>query len=102
MKKLLILAFALAIGSSAFAQNKPSAKYSGVVDKYDAATKTLTIKKKDKQGEFVITDTSEVLQNKTKADASAIAPGQKAEVEFVMDGATKQVKKLKLTGTTTK
>ena len=101
MKKLLILAFALTIGSSAFAQNKISAKYSGIVDKYDVATKTLTVKKGDKQGEFVITDTSEVLNGKTKADASAIAAGQKAEVEFVMDGATKQIKKLKLTGTTT-
>ena len=54
---------------------------------YDAATKTLTIKRKDKQGEFVITDTSEVLQGKTKADASAFTAGQKVDVEFVMDGA---------------
>ena len=102
MKKLLILAFALAIGSSAFAQNKPSAKYSGVVDKYDAATKTLTHKRGDKQGAFVLADTSEILNGKAKADASAFAAGQKAEVEFVMDGATKVIKKAKITGTTTK
>src|SRR5688572_9952847 len=103
MKKLLILAFALAIASSAFAQpGKISAKYSGVIDKYDVATKTLTVKRNDKQGEFVITDTSEVLQGKTKADASALTAGQKVEVEFVMDGAKKLAQKVKLSGATTK
>lgn len=101
MKKLLIIAFALAIGSAAFAQDKPTARYSGVVEKYDAATKTLTVKKNDKHGEFIITDTSEVLQGKTKADASAIAAGQKAEVEFSLDGAKKIAKKVKLSGAAT-
>ena len=101
MKKLLILVFALALASTAFAQNKQTANYSGIVDKYDAATKTLTIKKKDKQGEFVITDTSEVENNKAKADASAIAVGQKADVEFWLDGSKKLVKKLKLSGSAT-
>jgi Cu/Ag efflux protein CusF len=101
MKKLLILVFALALASTAFAQNKQTANYSGVVEKYDAATKTVTIKKKDRQGEFVITDTSEVLNNKAKADASAIAAGQKADVEFWLDGSKKLVKKLKLTGAAT-
>ncbi len=103
MKKLFIMAFALAIATSAFAQQgKISAKYSGVIDKYDAATKTLTVKRNDKQGEFVITDTSEVLQGKTKADASALAAGQKVEVEFVMDGAKKLAQKVKVSGATTK
>jgi len=101
MKKLLILVFALALASTAFAQNKQTANYSGIVEKYDAATKTLTIKKKDKQGEFVITDTSEVENNKAKADASAIAAGQKADVEFWLDGSKKLVKKLKLSGSAT-
>jgi hypothetical protein len=101
MKKLLILAFALAIGSSAFAQNgKISAKYSGIIEKYDAATKTLTVKRNDKQGEFVIADTVEVLQNKAKADVSALTAGQKVEVEFVMDGAKKMAQKVKISGTT--
>jgi hypothetical protein len=104
MKKLFVLAFALAIATSAFAgqDKKIKADYSGVVEKYDAATKTLTIKKKDKQGEFVITDESAVELNKAKADISAVAPGQKVEVEFVMDGAKKVAQKVKLTGTTTK
>ena len=98
MKKLFILAFALAIATSAFAQKKTTADYSGIVENYDAATKTLVIKRKDKQGEFVITDTSEVLKNNAKADASAIAAGQKADVEFWLEGPKKVVKKLKVSG----
>ena len=101
MKKLFILACALAFATSAFAgqaKNAPKASYSGVIEKYDAATKTLTVKRKDKQGEFVITDSSEVLQNKAKADVSALTAGQKVEVEFVMDGAKKMAQKVKVTG----
>ena len=97
MKKLLLLACVLAFATTAFAQpGKIKANYSGIVEKYDAATKTLVIKRKDKQGEFVITDTSEVLQGKTKADASAFAAGQKVDVEFVMDGAKMMVVKAKV------
>ena len=101
MKKLLILACALVIATSTFAfaeQSKPKSSYSGIVEKYDAATKTLTVKKKDKQGEFVIGDTSEVLDNKTKADASALTAGRKVDVEFVMDGAKKVIVKAKVSG----
>jgi len=103
MKKLLILAFALALATTAFAApGTVKANYSGIIDSYNAATKTLTIKRGDKQGEFVITDTSEVLQGKTKADASAFTAGQKVDVEFVMDGATKLVLKAKVSGSATK
>ena|SRR5690242_11125319 len=101
MKKLFILLFALALAVPAFAQKKPTANYSGVVEKYDAASKTLTIKKGDKQGDFVLTDTSEVTKDKAKADASAIAAGQKAEVEFWLEGSKKMVKKLKVAGVAT-
>lgn len=103
MKKLLILACALVIATSAFAGQGKAVKssYSGIVEKYDAATRTLTVTKKDKQGEFVIGDASEVLDNKTKADASALTAGRKVDVEFVMDGAKKMVVKAKLSGPTT-
>ena len=73
MKRLLILACALAIATTAVAaQGKPiTSDYSGFVDKFDAATQTLTVKRKDnKQGEFVLNDKSEVLDGKTKADAA--------------------------------
>ena len=103
MKKLLILAFALAIATSALAApGKTKASYSGIIEKYDAATKTLTIKRGDKQGEFVITDTSEVSQGKTKADPSAFTVGQKVDVEFVLDGPKKLILKAKVSGNSTK
>jgi hypothetical protein len=101
MKRLLILACALVIATTAFAaQGKPiTSDYSGFVDKFDAATQTLTIKRKDnKQGEFVLNDKSEVLDGKTKADAAALAVGRKVEVEFFMDGAKKIVVKAKVSG----
>ena len=98
MKKLFILVFALALAMPAFAQKKPTANYSGVVEKYDVASKTVTIKKGDRQGEFILTDTSEVTKDKAKADASAIAAGQKAEVEFWLEGPKKMVKKIKVSG----
>ena len=100
MKKIVMLVCALAVAASAFAgQGKQiKANYSGIIEKYDAATKTLTVKKNDKQGEFVIGDTSEVLDNKTKADASALTAGRKVDVEFYMDGAKKVVVKAKVSG----
>ena len=100
MKKLLILVFTLALATSAFAQKKATANYAGVVDKYDTATKTLTIKKGDKQGEFVVTDTSEITKDKTKADATAFASGQKAKVEFWLEGSKKVIKKVEVSGGT--
>ena len=103
MKKLLILAFTLALATSAFAApGTVKAKYSGTIDSYDAATKTLTVNQKDRKGVFVITDTSEVLQGKTKADPSALVAGHKVDLEFVMDGATKLVQKVKVNGPSTK
>ena len=104
MKKLLILVCALAVSSAAFAapakSTRTTAHISGTITKYDAATKTLTVKRKDKQGEFVITDSSEVLQNKAKADVSALTAGQKVEIEFVMNGATKLIQKVKVSANT--
>ena len=104
MKKLLILACTLIVATSAYAfQGKPiTSKYDGVVEQYDAATQTLTVKRKDnKQGEFVIADTSEVLDGKTKADAAALSVGRKVEVEFFMDGAKKIITKAKVSGAAT-
>ena len=104
MKKLFILVCAFVFATSAFAgQGKAiKASYSGIVEKYDAATKTITVKRKDKQGEFVITDASQFELNKAKADATAIAAGQKVDIEFVMDGPKKIAQKVKLSGTTSR
>ena len=103
MKKLLILAFTLALATSAFAApGTVKAKYSGTIDSYDAATKTLTVNQKDRKGVFIITDTSEVMQDQTKADTSALVAGQKVDLEFVMDGATKLIQKVKVSGASSK
>ena len=68
-----------------------------------AATKTLTVARKDnKQGEFVLIETSEVLDGKTKADGSALGVGRKVDVEFYLDGAKKIVVKAKVSGVATK
>jgi len=107
MKKLFILACMLAFATSAFAgqaKNAPTAKYDGIIEKYDASTKTLTVKRKDKQGEFVISDASVITSSKGKADASALAVGSKVDIEFAMDGPKKMAQKVKVSGpaTTTK
>jgi hypothetical protein len=104
MKQLVILACALVIATSAFAAQgkRITSDYSGFVEKYDAATKTLTVKRKDnKQGEFVLDDASEILDGKTKADVAALGLGRKVEVEFYMDGAKKVVVKAKVSGAAT-
>jgi hypothetical protein len=103
MKKLLILAFTLALATSAFAApGTVKAKYKGTIDSYDATTKTLTVNQGERKGVFIITDTSEVLSGKTKADPSALVAGQKVDLEFVMDGATKLVQKVNVSGASTK
>lgn len=104
MKKLLILACALVIASSAVAAQgkRITSKYSGLVEKYDVASKTLTVKRKDnKQGDFVMNDTSEILDGKAKADVAALTAGRKVDVQFYMDGATKVVVKAKVSGAAT-
>jgi len=101
MKKLFILACVLVFATSAFAgqaKNAPKAKYDGVIEKYDASTKTLTVKRKDKQGEFVIGEASEITNNKAKADPSALTVGAKVDIEFVMDGPKKIAQKVKVSG----
>jgi hypothetical protein len=102
MKKMFILVFTLALATSAFAAGKAKASYSGIIESYNAATKTLTVKHDDKQGVFVISDTSDVRQGSAKADASALTAGQKVKVQFVLDGATKIAQKVELSGAATK
>ena len=95
MKKLLILICTLAIGTAAFAAPRKgapsSAHFTGTIEKYDTATKTLTVKHDGKETSFQINDKSEVMNGKSKADASALAAstGHSVKVEFVMDGANR-------------
>ena len=99
MKKLLILACTLAIGTAAFAApaKKPTiAHLAGTVDKYDSATRTLSVKHAGKDTTFQLNDQSQVMNGKQKADASALSAstGQAVTVAYVMDGATRIAEKV--------
>ena len=100
MKKLLILVCTLAIGTAAFAapaKSAPaSAHYTGTIEKYDTATKTLTVKHDGKDTTFQINDKSEVMNGKSKADPSALAAstGHTVKIEYTMNGSTKVAEKI--------
>jgi len=99
MKKLLILACTLAIGTAAFAApaKKPViAHLAGTVDKYDAASRTLAVKHGGKDTTFQLNDQSQVMKGKAKADASALtaSTGQSVTVAYVMDGARRVAERI--------
>jgi hypothetical protein len=110
MKKLLILVCTLAIGTAAFAAPvkaapakaapataaSKTAHYTGTIEKYDAATHTLTAKHNGKVTTFTVGDKAEVMNGKSKADASALtaSTGQNVSVDFVMDGSNRTASKI--------
>lgn len=100
MKKLLILACTLAIGTAAFAAPvKPAPKtghYTGTIEKYDPATHTLTVKHDGKASTFTVADKAEVMKGKSKADASSLAAsaGQAVRIDFLMDGGNRTAEKI--------
>ena len=104
MKKLLILVCSLAVGTAAFAapaKAPVSAHLTGTIQTYDPASRTLTVKHDGKDTTFQITDKSEVMNGKSKADASALAAssGHAVKVEYMMDGATRVAEKIDVTAT---
>ena len=107
MKKLLILVCTLALGTAAFAapaKNAPaSAHMTGTIEKYDPATKTLTVKHDGKDTTFQINDKSEVMNGKSKADPSALAAstGHTAKIEYMMSGTTRVAEKIEVAATHT-
>lgn len=106
MKKLLILVCTLAIGTAAFAaQAKAPAKtapktahFAGTVQKYDPGTHQLTVKHDGKETVFQINDKSQVMNGKSKADASSLAAssGQAVKIDYVMDGTAKTAEKIEV------
>lgn len=105
MKKLLILVCTLAIGTAAFAAQTKSAPTSahltGTIEKYDTASKTLTVKHDGKDTTFQINDKSQVMNGKSKADPSALAAstGHTVKVEYMMDGPTRVAEKIDVAAT---
>lgn len=102
MKKLLILVCTLAIGTAAFAapaKTAPkTAHFTGTVQKYDAGTHMLTVKHDGKDTVFQINDKSQVMNGKSKADASSLAAssGQTVRIDYMMDGTTKTAQKIEV------
>src|SRR5262245_32821598 len=107
MKKLLTFVCALAISTAAFAapakSAAKSAHYSGTIEKYDAATRTLTAKHDGKDTTFQISEKSEVMKGKQKADASSLAAsvGSAVKVEYMLDGSTKNAEKIEVAAAAT-
>lgn len=101
MKKLFVLICSLAIGTAAFAAPAKNthvvAHMSGTVEKYDAASKTLTVKHDGaKETTFEVTDTSAVMKGKSKADVSSLttSTGQGVKVAYVMQGSTRVAERI--------
>ena len=72
MKKALILICTLAISAAAYASPKPAhvvAHMNGKVEKYDSASRTLTVKHDgNKETTFQLTDNAQVMAGKAKTD----------------------------------
>lgn len=100
MKKLLILICTLAISAAAFAAPaKTAAHMSGTIAKYDATTRTLTVKHDgNKETAFQLNDNSAVMKGKAKTDASSlsVSTGHSVKVEYVMEGATRAAEKIEV------
>lgn len=100
MKKVLILVCSLAIGTAAFAAPaKGAAKtahFTGTIEKYDAATHTLTVKHDGKDSTFTVSDKAQVMQGKSKADASSLSAstGQTVKLDYMVTGSTKTAEKI--------
>lgn len=117
MKTSVLAATMLLIGATAMAAPaaqttkapaKPAATHakmtaahtSGTVEKYDAATRTLTVKHDGKELQFVVADTASVMKGKDKADL-ATATGMEAKIEYKVSGATKTADKIELSAAKT-
>jgi len=104
MKKLLVLACTLAIGTAAAAAPAKAAPaktahFAGTIQKYDAGTKDLTVKHEGKDTTFHVGDTAQVMKGKEKADASSLAAstGAAVKIDYVMSGATRVAEKIEVT-----
>lgn len=103
MKKLLILVCSLVIGTAAFAAPakgaSKTAHFTGTIEKYDAATHSLTVKHDGKESTFTVSEKAQVMQGKSKADASSLSAstGQTVKLDYVATGTTKTAEKIDVT-----
>jgi Cu/Ag efflux protein CusF len=70
---------------------------SGSIEKYDAASKMLTLKHDGKETTFLVGDQTHVMKGKETLSASALMTGQHAKVEYTVAGANKEAHVIELT-----
>ncbi len=113
MRTSLIAACVVLIGATAMAASqagtKPAAKpvaaqhaamksehAAGTIEKFDAATHTLTIKVKGMEESFVIGDKTSLMKGKEKVDAAALVAGSMVKIEYMAVGTTKTAEKIEV------
>ncbi len=69
---------------------------SGSIEKYDAASKTLTVKHDGKETTFLVVDQVHVMKGKEMLSPSALTSGQHVKVEYTMAGANKEAHVIEL------
>ena len=69
---------------------------SGSIEKYDAATKTLTVKEGGKDVTFLLIDQTHVMKGKETLTPTALASGQHAKIEYAVAGANKEAHVIEL------
>ena len=84
-------------GAKATAMEKPKMLWaSGSIEKFDAATKTLTLKEGGKDVIFMVIDATHVMKGKESLTPAALASGQHAKVEYAMAGMNREAHVIEL------
>jgi Cu/Ag efflux protein CusF len=116
MKTSLVFASVILVGSTAMAAQAPksaakttapktsatkpapAAHATGVIEKFDAATKTLTVKHDGKSMQFVLADSASLMMGKEKIDAAMLAShaGSQARIEYTTSGSSKLADKVEV------
>ena len=75
---------------------------SGIIEKYDQASRTLVLKHEGKEMTFVLGDHATVMLGKQKGVVADITAGRAAKVEYTVAGTTKTVSLVDLERATAK
>ncbi len=79
------------------AAEKPKMMWaSGSIEKYDAASKLLTLKHDGKETSFLVIDQTHVMKGKEMLSPSALTSGRHAKIEYALAGANKEAHVIEL------
>jgi hypothetical protein len=79
------------------ASEKPKMLWaSGSIEKYDTASKMLTLKHDGKETSFLVIDQTHVMKGKEMLSPSALSTGQHAKIEYAVAGANKEAHVIEL------